>query len=80
MKAISSLQSISQRLAVRLVTRGNSSADRQRGASALEYIVLAAAIIIIVGFALNNDTVKTLLQSTFSSLFTSAKDATGPAS
>ena len=48
MKAISSLQSISQRLAVRLFTRGNSSADRQRGVSALEYIVLAAAIVVAV--------------------------------
>lgn len=79
MKVTSSLQTASQWLAVRLYTRGASRADRQRGASALEYIVLAAAIIIIVGFALNNETVKTLLQTTFTGLFTSAQTAAGPA-
>ncbi|WP_101674167.1 hypothetical protein [Alloalcanivorax mobilis] len=76
MKAISSLQSISQRLAVRLFTRGNSSADRQRGASALEYIVLAAAIIIIVGVlatVFGGDS--NPLSDAFSDLFQSAKDA-----
>lgn len=48
MKLISSLQTASQWLAVRLYTRGNSRSDRQRGASALEYIVLAAVIVVVV--------------------------------
>lgn len=48
MKVTSSLQTASQWLAVRLYTRGASRADRQRGASALEYIVLAVAIVIVV--------------------------------
>jgi pilus assembly protein Flp/PilA len=45
MKVTSSLQTASQWLAVRLYTRGSSRADRQRGASALEYIMLAAVIV-----------------------------------
>ena len=76
MKVISSLQFISQRLAVRLFTRGNSSADRQRGASALEYLILAAAIIFIVGVVASNDAVQTTFSDAFAKLFT---DASTPA-
>lgn len=49
MKVIDSINKASQQLAVRLYTRGGTQADRQRGASALEYIILAVAIIAIVG-------------------------------
>ncbi|ASK35968.1 hypothetical protein CEK62_17045 [Alcanivorax sp. N3-2A] len=73
MKAISSLQSISQRLAVRLFTRGNTSADRQRGASALEYIVLAAAIIIIIGALAGTTGIGAQVISAFTKLFTDAQ-------
>ncbi|MFT0138574.1 hypothetical protein ACEK07_17160 [Alcanivoracaceae bacterium MT1] len=79
MKMIQSFNTAIQSLMVRLYTQMPTRSNRQRGASALEYIVLAAAIIIIVGFALNNDTVKGLLQDTFEGLFDSASDAAGPA-
>jgi len=49
MKAITNIQLITQKLAARLYTAAPTRADKQRGASALEYIVLAAAIIAIVG-------------------------------
>lgn len=48
MKIIQSVNHVTQWLAVRLYTRGSSRADRQRGASALEYIVLAAVIVAIL--------------------------------
>ena len=78
MKSLTIFTNVSQQLAARLFSRGHTQADKQRGASALEYIVLAAAIIIIVGFALNNPTVKASLQSTFEGLFDSAETAAGP--
>lgn len=78
MKLLTVINTASQNLAARLFSRGRTQTDKQRGASALEYIVLAAAIIIIVGFALNNDDVKGILQDTFSGLFTDAQTAAGP--
>lgn len=53
-----------------------SSPKQQKGATALEYIVLAAAIIIIVG-VLASDTggLKTAMSDAFSGLFTSAESA-----
>lgn len=77
MKLIQSINTATQFLMARLFSQMPTRSNRQRGASALEYIVLAAAIIIIVGFALNNDTVKTLLRTTFSGLFTDAGNAVG---
>lgn len=78
MKMIQSFNTAIQSLMVRLFTQMPTRSNRQRGASALEYIVLAAAIIIIVGAALNNKDVKELLKETFSGLFTSAKTAANP--
>lgn len=49
MKPITQLHFGLQKLAVRLFGGASTRADKQRGASALEYIVLAAAIIAIVG-------------------------------
>lgn len=74
MKIIQSVNHATQWLVVRLYTRGSSRADRQRGASALEYIVLAAVIIAIIAFLANTD-VKDKLQEIFTGLFQSAKDA-----
>ncbi|QVL42884.1 MAG: hypothetical protein KFB92_15820 [Alcanivorax sp.] len=50
MKSLTIFTSVSQQLAARLFSRGRTQADKQRGASALEYIVLAAAIVIAVIF------------------------------
>ncbi len=46
MKSLTIFTTASQQLAARLFSRGRTQADKQRGASALEYIVLAAAIVI----------------------------------
>lgn len=57
MKIIRSVNHVAQWLAVRLYTRGSSRADRQRGISSLEYLVLAAviiAVLVIAGTALQD--------------------------
>jgi len=46
MTSLTIFTTASQQLAARLFSRGRTQADKQRGASALEYIVLAAAIVI----------------------------------
>jgi len=42
MKSLTIFTSVSQQLAARLFSRGRTQADKQRGASALEYVMLAA--------------------------------------
>ena len=73
MKSLTIFTSVSQQLAARLFSRGRTQADKQRGASALEYIVLAAAIIFIVGILATNETVQTTLETAFNNLFTEAQ-------
>lgn len=51
MKIIDSINNASQRFAVRLYTRGMGRSDRQRGISALEYIILAVLIVLVVASA-----------------------------
>ena len=45
---------------------------KERGASSLEYLVLAAVIIAILLFLNSDNTIKTKVQTTFSSLFDKA--------
>lgn len=66
---------ITQRVAANFSVVGWSARDRQRGASALEYIVLAAAIIVIIGFIAGSD-VGDRLVAAFGTLF---DDAGAPA-
>jgi Flp pilus assembly pilin Flp len=73
MKSLTVFTNVSQQLAARLFSRGRTQADKQRGASALEYIVLAAAIIFIVGILATNETVQTTLETAFNNLFTEAQ-------
>ena len=73
MKSLTIFTTASQQLAARLFSRGRTQADKQRGASALEYIVLAAAIIFIVGILATNETVQTTLETAFNNLFTEAE-------
>lgn len=68
---------ITQRVAANLSVVGWSARDRQRGASALEYIVLAAAIIVIIGFIAGSD-VGDLLVDAFKDLFDNAADPKAP--
>lgn len=75
MIVIDSINKISQQVAVRLYTRGATRADRQRGASALEYIVLAAVLIAIISLLLTSG-VGTKLTDTFKALFSSAASKT----
>ena len=74
MKSLTVFTTASQQLAARLFSRGRTQADKQRGASALEYIVLAAAIIFIVGILATNTTVQTTFQNAFENLFSSAQN------
>lgn len=55
---------------------GSISARKgQKGASALEYLVLAAAIIVIIGVLATNDTVQTTVEDAFEGLFDDATSA-----
>jgi len=69
---MSTLTMISQFVFARLYTQLPGRARKQRGASALEYIVLAAALIIIIGVLATNDTVKDALEGAFEGLFSDA--------
>ena len=77
MKSIIHLHFGLQKLAVRLFGGVSTRADKQRGASALEYIVLAAAIIFIVGILSTNTTVQTTLENAFNNLFSDAAGTDG---
>lgn len=46
---------------------------QQKGASALEYIVLAAALIVVIGLALSDGGIQTALKDAFTNLFTDAQ-------
>ncbi|WP_417215445.1 hypothetical protein [Alcanivorax sp.] len=73
---MSTLTMISQFIFARLYTQLPGRARKQRGASALEYIVLAAALIIIIGVLATNDTVSGALETAFTDLFSDASDTT----
>ena len=71
---MSTLTMISQFVFARLYSQLPGRARKQRGASALEYIVLAAALIIIIGVLATNDAVKDALEGAFEGLFSDATD------
>lgn len=75
MKAITNIRLTTQKLASRLYSVAPTRADKQRGASALEYIVLAAAIIFIVGVLASNNQVRNTLKGAFDNLFSDAENA-----
>ena len=75
---MSTLTMISQFIFARLYTQLPGRARKQRGASALEYIVLAAALIIIIGVLATNSTVQDALEGAFEGLFQSAETAGTP--
>ena len=76
MKSLTIFTTASQRLAARLFSRGRTQADKQRGASALEYIVLAAVIIAIISLLATTDAADTITKA-FTDLFKSAGEAGG---
>ena len=78
MKSLTIFTTASQRLAARLFSRGRTQADKQRGASALEYIVLAAAIIIIIGALAGTPGIGSQVTAAFTKLFTDAQSAGTP--
>lgn len=75
MNVIKTITNASQLLAARLFTREMSRADRQRGVSALEYIVLAAVLIAII-LLLANSGLGAVLAAKFKALFSSASSVT----
>ncbi|MAX56710.1 MAG: hypothetical protein CL537_14565 [Alcanivoracaceae bacterium] len=68
---MNSLNTFCQGLMARLYARSSGGARKQRGASALEYIVLAAALIIIIGVAVANGA-GDALTGAFTDLFSDA--------
>ncbi|KAF0805786.1 hypothetical protein A6D6_02047 [Alcanivorax xiamenensis] len=78
MKLIQSINTATQFLMARLFSQMPTRSNRQRGASALEYIVLAAAIIIIVGLLAASGAGDKLIE-VFEGLFDDAAGVSGPA-
>ena len=74
MKAIDNIRFTTQKLAARLYSVAPSRADKQRGASALEYIVLAAVLIVIIG-GLSQTEAADKIKGAFTGLFDSASSA-----
>ena len=68
MKSLTIFTSVSQQLAARLFSRGRTQADKQRGASALEYIVLAAVIVIATITALTTTDIASKITDTFQTI------------
>ncbi|MCG2580092.1 MAG: Flp family type IVb pilin [Marinobacter sp.] len=52
--SIQRINNMSSRIAVNLQAKKLSLKSKQKGASALEYLVLAAAIVLIIGLALGS--------------------------
>lgn len=76
---MSTLKDMFRLLMVRLYTQLPGRARNQRGASALEYIVLAAALIIIIGVLATNTAVQDAINTAFTDLFSDAADGGGGA-
>lgn len=72
---MSTLTMIVQFVFARLYAQLPGRARKQRGASALEYIVLAAALIIIIGVLSQNTAVRGALNTAFTDLFSDAQTA-----
>jgi len=68
MKSPTVFTNVSQQLAARLFSRGRTQADKQRGASALEYIVLAAVIVIAIITALTTTDIASKITDTFQTI------------
>tara|TARA_R100000501_G_scaffold8915_1_gene18155 strand:+ start:1159 stop:1407 length:249 start_codon:yes stop_codon:yes gene_type:complete len=68
MKSLTIFTIASQQLAARLFSRGRTQADKQRGASALEYIVLAAVIVIAIITALTTTDIASKITDTFQTI------------
>ncbi|MBF5053532.1 hypothetical protein ISO4_02134 [Alcanivorax venustensis ISO4] len=68
MKSLTIFTTASQQLAARLFSRGRTQADKQRGASALEYIVLAAVIVIAIITALTTTDIASKITDTFQTI------------
>ena len=68
MKAITNIRFTTQKLAARLYSVAPTRADKQRGASALEYIVLAAVIVIAIITALTTTEIGSKITETFTQI------------
>ncbi|WOA31678.1 Flp family type IVb pilin [Alloalcanivorax xenomutans] len=79
MKMIQSINTATQSLMARLFSQMPTRSNRQRGASALEYIMLAAVIVgllVVVATQFGEDGENPILNF-FEKLFTEAEDAGG---
>ncbi|MCE7510630.1 Flp family type IVb pilin [Alloalcanivorax xenomutans] len=81
MKMIQSINTATQFLMARLYTQLPTRSNRQRGASALEYIMLAAVVIAILVFLSTNQGVRNSIRDAFQNIFDTggqaAQDAAG---
>ena len=69
------IKDLPTRMAINLQAKKLSLKSKQKGASALEYIVLAAVLVGVLTLALTNPTTKALIEGAFTDLFTDATTA-----
>ena len=68
-KATKTIGNLSNRTIVHIQARCLSATSKQRGASALEYLVLAGALVAIMVFAFSNQAVQDTVKGIFDGLF-----------
>ncbi len=70
--SIQRINNLSTRIAANLQTRKLPLKSKQKGASALEYLVLATALIVILGALAGTTGIGQTVQEAFTGLFTDA--------
>ncbi|MHA7915225.1 Flp family type IVb pilin [Alloalcanivorax xenomutans] len=79
MKMIQSFNTAIQSLMVRLFTQMPTRSNRQRGATALEYIMLAAVIIAILVYLSTQTDVQDAIKEAYENIFDKGKEAANTA-
>lgn len=69
MKNLSKITELPSRAAIQVQARSLTIRSRQKGASALEYLVLAGALVAIMVFAFSNDAVQQTVKDIFDGMF-----------
>ena len=69
------MNTLIQQLFIRLYSHLPTSASRQRGATSLEYLMLAAVVIAILVFLSTNTEVRQAISDAFSNIFNVGSDA-----
>lgn len=69
MKNLRKVTGLPSRAAIQVQARSLTIGSRQKGASALEYLVLAGALVAIMVFAFSNDAVQQTVKGIFDGMF-----------